>query len=488
MTPPCEANTSLTRASRTLSTDSSALGLSSSRSCCHRLGKCLVDPRRLLHKYSLLTLLCMFLPGPYFYDSMFSTYRGPIMERMDLSSTLYGVLMALSAITGIVCGPAYAIVAWLGRTKVALASGFICSLSSFMVVLAVSWKSFIIVLIFRLLFWSSLYCIMIAQTVLVYNLFTGRELDVAYGFVVTSCRFGGVCSFFFSGPLLARFNNDVLGPLYLAVVSVFFTFASTVLFAILFRGTRTSQAVRPLLANIATKRFSLSRVHDVPRSVALLSLSLGCLYGTVFCFEVIADDLLQRVFGYDADNAGYLLTAAPGVSLISPLIAPWLGVSLRQKLTSACAGMLMLSTSMLLLASELEWCPVPAFFILGFGYSISVTTLFTSLPVIVKLTVPNNLVKDIEGLMSGATYGIIGCAQCISNLIVGMILERGSYRYACIYFAGTSGLGALCICASYLTKVPVVDNSSAPQSQETFVEVISNQLNSPRIDENHFAT
>ncbi len=61
---------------------------------------------------------------------------------------------------------------------------------------------------------------------------------------------------------------------------------------------------------------------------------IAAIWGVVFPFEVIGDDMLQREFGYSADNAGFIIAAAPMVSILSPALVPFLGSTLHQKLAA----------------------------------------------------------------------------------------------------------------------------------------------------------
>ena len=61
---------------------------------------------------------------------------------------------------------------------------------------------------------------------------------------------------------------------------------------------------------------------------------IAAIWGVVFPFEVIGDDMLQKEFGYSADNAGFIIALAPMISIFSPALAPFLGSSLTQKLVA----------------------------------------------------------------------------------------------------------------------------------------------------------
>lgn len=61
---------------------------------------------------------------------------------------------------------------------------------------------------------------------------------------------------------------------------------------------------------------------------------IAAIWGVVFPFEVIGDDMLQREFGYSADNGGFIIALAPMVSILSPALVPFLGSTLHQKLAA----------------------------------------------------------------------------------------------------------------------------------------------------------
>lgn len=72
----------------------------------------------------------------------------------------------------------------------------------------------------------------------------------------------------------------------------------------------------------------------VTSKVIIFLSGIAAIWGVVFPFEVVGDDMLQREFGYSADNAGFIIAAAPMVSIFSPALAPFLGSTLHQKLVA----------------------------------------------------------------------------------------------------------------------------------------------------------
>lgn len=141
-------------------------------------------------------------------------------------------------------------------------------------------------------------------------------------------------------------------------------FVATLVFGYLFRWTATARAVRPMLERrTPPTSIEFSLIKKVPKTVRLsiffknpsqvffylgmkirktlwdsevfIFLSgIAAIWGVVFPFEVIGDDMLQREFGYSADNGGFIIALAPMVSILSPALVPFLGSTLHQKLAA----------------------------------------------------------------------------------------------------------------------------------------------------------
>ena len=151
-------------------------------------------------------------------------------------------------------------------------------------------------------------------------------------------------------------------------------FLSTLLFGYLFQWTATARAVRPMLerrqppssielallrkvpklagaqaAQVATqssmclRESAMTSEQSLRRSMTAATAAaevfvflsgIAAIWGVVFPFEVIGDDMLQKEFGYSADNAGFIIALAPMISICSPAFAPFLGSSLAHKLVA----------------------------------------------------------------------------------------------------------------------------------------------------------
>eukprot|EP00439_Symbiodinium_sp_Y106_P059070 s5935_g8.t1 len=417
--------------------------------CCgRRVAKCFVDPRRGLHKYILLSLICLFIPGPYFHDGLVQSFKGPISDTMDLSNSQFASLFVVSSLTGVLCSPGSLLISRVGRTSSAIAASFLAAIGSSVTTMGYLWKSLVLMLFGRLLFWLGLNVLLMVQTILTYDLFKGRSLNCAMTTIVLSIRLGGSMSYPMSGPLLHSLG--VLDSLWFSVMLVVAAFLSTLLFGYLFQWTATARAVRPMLERRQPpSSIELALLRKVPKLVFVFLSGIAAIWGVVFPFEVIGDDMLQKEFGYSADNAGFIIALAPMISICSPAFAPFLGSSLAHKLVAFGTGMLLLVIAFLVIA-VLRWI-VLGILLVGLGYAVSVCASYSTLPLIIAAVAPADLQKKMESLAVGMNQAGSGTSMIVSNLTIGIIKDLASYRWACVYLAAVACCGLASVCFVFKT-------------------------------------
>lgn len=155
--------------------------------------------------------------------------------------------------------------------------------------------------------------------------------------IVCSIRLGGSMSYPLSGPMSSQIG--IVASLWFSVALVVGAFVSTLLFGYLFRWTATARAVRPMLEHrTPPSSIEFSLIKHIPKTVIIFLSGIAAIWGVVFPFEVVGDDMLQREFGYSPNNAGFIIAAAPMVSIFSPALVPFLGSTLHQKLVAFRLG------------------------------------------------------------------------------------------------------------------------------------------------------
>lgn len=418
--------------------------LSFSACCSRHVAKYFVDPRRGLHKYILLTLICLFIPGPYFHDGLLQSFKLSICDTMQLSNAEFASLFVVSSFTGILCAPGSLLISRFGRTRTAITASFLAAIGSSVTTLGFVWKSLAAMWLGRLLFWLGLNVLLMVQTILVYDLFKGRGLSCAMTTIVCSIRLGGSMSYPLSGPMLHQIG--VVNSLWFSVALVVGAFISTLLFGYLFRGTATARAVRPMLERRAPpSSIEFALVRQIHKIVIVFLSGIAAIWGVVFPFEVIGDDMLQREFGYSADNAGFIIAAAPMVSILSPALVPFLGSTLHQKLRAFRLGLLTLMLAFLMIgAFQLAIFGVV---LVGCGYAVAVSASYSCLPLVIAASAPQDTKnhKKFEKLAVGLNMAGSGFSMIVSNLTIGVIKDNASYRWACLFLACMAACGVVSV-------------------------------------------
>ncbi|KAF4704095.1 Major facilitator super domain-containing protein 1 [Perkinsus olseni] len=320
----------------------------------YRLGspKYVVDPRRIFHRCLLHLLICLYIPGAYFADSVLAAYKTQILEYLRIDHERFALLFSLPSLTGVLCGPFGVMVAKYGSTKSALSAATLTCVGSALVVVGLQNRAYLVVLLGRVVFWTFLYILCVVQTVLCYRLFSGSALVAAYGLIIVACRTGGLVGSAFNAVLLSWYQGDVVkaevAPDINAVLQISFSSAMAavglvcaIAFAVLYKGTRTARLVWPLLSrrDVATSELSTSdatqrySLRTLPALYWVLWLALGLLYAAIFPFETIAVDYYVGDWGMTQQRAGMILSTCPFWSLLSPLFSTVL-TSIKRRTTT----------------------------------------------------------------------------------------------------------------------------------------------------------
>ncbi|CAJ1349571.1 unnamed protein product [Effrenium voratum] len=450
--------------------------LSFSACCSRHVAKYFVDPRRGSHKYILLALICLFIPGPYFHDGLIQSFKLSICEDMDLSNSEFASLFVVSSLTGVLCAPGSLLIPRLGRTPTAIGASFLAAIGSSITTLGFVWRSLAAMWLGRLLFWLGLNVLLMVQTILVYDLFKGKSLSCAMTTIVCSIRLGGSLSYPLSGPLLHQVG--VVESLWMSVALVVGAFLATLVFGYLFQWTATARAVRPMLerASSITGPIEFGLARQISKNVLVFLSGIAAIWGVVFPFEVVGDDMLQREFGYSADNAGFIIALAPMISILSPALAPFLGSSLRQKLWAfgpnllptqpyrlEGGGLALLAVAFVVIGGF--QLPILGVVLVGLGYAAAVSASYSCLPLVIAATGAAENQKKLESLAVGINMAGSGSSMILSNLTIGLIKDHASYRWACLYLSCMAACGVFSV-AWVGCKCPEPSNGSESAGRE----------------------
>eukprot|EP00438_Fugacium_kawagutii_P012238 Skav216854 [mRNA] locus=scaffold1042:57481:59909:- [translate_table: standard] len=165
----------------------------------------------------------------------------------------------------------------------------------------------------------------------------------------------------------------------------------------------------------------LSRLTEV----FIFLSGIAAIWGVVFPFEVVGDDMLQREFGYSPNNAGFIIAAAPMVSIFSPALVPFLGSTLHQKLLAFRLGLATLTIAFLVIG--IFRLAIFGVVLVGFGYAVAVSASYSCLPMVIAASAPDDdhqRHKKFEKLAVGMNMANSGFTMIVSNLTIGVIKDR----------------------------------------------------------------
>lgn len=168
--------------------------------------------------------------------------------------------------------------------------------------------------------------------------------------------------------------------------------------------------------------------------------------------------MLQKEFLYSANDAGVIIAIAPGISILSPIIAPFLGSTVRQKLVACASGLISLAVAFAVIGYQY---PIAGISIVGVGYAISVCSFYSTMPMLVREVVPSKFRKNVESLVVGINMAGSGITMIVSNLAIGFIKDKASYRWVCVYLSVTAACGVLCLVVSAVLRRPLATEEDA---------------------------
>jgi hypothetical protein len=114
--------------------------------------KHLVDPRRTLHVLLLQFLICLWIAGPFFWDSAFCAFKDQMMGDLGLSNTDIGYVFSVAALGGALTGPMAILITRWGLTKSSVIFGGLMLAGSSLVVYGCYERLFGMVLFGRTMF------------------------------------------------------------------------------------------------------------------------------------------------------------------------------------------------------------------------------------------------------------------------------------------------------------------------------------------------
>ena len=405
------------------------------RSWLQRVSKYILDPRRIIHRFFLHFLLCLFAPGVLSHDAMFATFEGPLLTWLSIDHEDFGLLYSLPTLAGIVSAPTASLVLRFGTTRLIVFSGALVFTGCLLVGWAVQVQSFTLLLTGRVLFALFQSVLSSVASLVTFRLFKAESSRaLAYSLIIFSNRVGAISGFFFSGRVLSLVNDRVADAVWLSIIPTAVAFFTTSSFAYFYRGTAIARLVRPLLeprrvAAVETGGvIQPSLLWKLPTPFWTLWILIGAVYGCILPFETVAVNFLQEQYGLDPTSAGSVLSLCPAFALLSPVFSSVVYSAGRQ-VTCAVLATGCITIAMFSMTVDLQWQASTFMIILGTGYMMATNVVWVLVPQIIPE----------EGPLQTLAIGVSGVSNSLfiagGNYLAGYLRDSsGSYQMTLIMF------------------------------------------------------
>ncbi|KAI0985725.1 hypothetical protein GJ496_010584 [Pomphorhynchus laevis] len=252
--------------------------------------------------------------------------------------------------------------------------------------------------------------------------FFNRELNFAFGFMLSFARVGSSINMFLTRPLYNSLHkyvtgNQQIGTTLLILVLVCLTsLLAAIALCLLDKHRFTKNPQLSTSQNVRTSSFM--NVVKLPRQLYLISLICLCYYVSIFPFIAVGVKFFQLRYGLSAQFAGFVDSC---IFMCSAIIAPIIGAAVDK------VGRNLLFITLSIIGTFIAHAmmafsfihPLVAMIIFGFCYSFMSAFLW---PMIV-IIVPQSKIGTAYGL----TFAVQNLGMALMNMSSGYIIDYRGY-------------------------------------------------------------
>lgn len=286
--------------------------------------------------------------------------------------------------------------------------------------LSITLRNYPMAIVGRALFGIGAESLELAQTIILVNWFTGRELSMSIGL-------GNSISF------LGLMMNQNLQPIIAEHTSVSFAiwvgfFLCTIFFFtsifvvkldkkkdnLLYDNGKTEQT------GTKNEKFKFSDIKKLTTIYWLIIFNYLSTASVVYCFSNITSGYFQIRFGYDFVKSGNIMSAVFGVcAFLSPFIGFIVDrVGRRLTLVLISCSLIMIAHILFIITPDASEPIYPIFYLIliGLAYSVHSTALWSALPFTVD--------EKVLGTAYGSSYSLANIGFFTVPLIIGTLQEK----------------------------------------------------------------
>lgn len=400
---------------------------------CFRLKNFLCDPRRWMHRFLLLGLMCFLSFGNYYVFDNPASLQKTILNVMNVDVTQYSLLYSLYSWPNVILSifGGYLIDRVFGiRLGTIIFSSIIC-LGQMVFALGAFVDHYWLMVAGRFVFGLGGENLAVAQNNYAVLWFKGKELNMVFGLLLSVSRVGSTVNMNINQKLYDRPFASI-NPDYVRLGTVLFFGLGFCLLSLgcgVILGLFDKRAERILQRKKGEgEKISLWDIKDFPLTLWIVFIVCVTYYVAIFPFIGLAVIFLVDKYGFTISQANVVNSL---VYLISAGASPVLGFLVDKtglNLFWLNLGIVMTlgAHAMLAFLGTTQFLPYVAMVLMGVAYSLLACALWP----LVAFIMPEHQL--------GTAYGIMQAVQnlglAVVPIVAGMIVDRNGYLMLEVFF------------------------------------------------------
>ena len=297
-------------------------------------------------------------------------------------------------------------------------------------------NDYIIMLIGRVVFGLGAESMGVAQSAIISQWFKGKELAFALGVHLTVARMASVIGGFIIPSLIDNDGGLVNKVMWVGSLLCVFCLISGVILCFIDRYAEQQDQQSAVISD--TDKFKWSDLKEFTLPFWLVAISCVCVYSSIFPFIQASNTFLVEQYGFDKNTAGQLYSIP---YFMSAALAPILGFIIDKFgkraificLSSVLVASACFTSALIPNQTSPDFICLLPLVLIGFGYSIYASTLWSSIPYIV---LPRTI---------GSAFGLVTSMQQIGLVIVPIVTGVLQDKHPGNFVAVDCWLGSLAL-------------------------------------------
>lgn len=315
--------------------------------------------------------------------------------------------------------------------------------------IGVSVRSYALAIIGRIIFGCGGENLCLSQTLIVVKWFSNTELLMALGLSIAFSRLGNVLS-----TLIGSIISNSVSLEFAVIVGVI---ACSISLAAVYYMNKLDKKRDDALSSIESSQdsadFDFAMIAKFKFIYWMLVLNSLAIYGSIYCYTFVSSNYFQLRFGYDSDEAGWIVSIVYGVGMISCPLVGLLSDQVGKKeffLLISSGGVVMVHLLFLCTDDSYKpFSPIIYLVLLGLSYASFTTVVWGA----ISYVVPANALGTAFGINNVSTNLGLAVGPIIVGAIKDFTTKSHGYFWVSFFLFVLAGLGFLAAMIIFLVDM-----------------------------------